>query len=677
MGEESPKPASTPTGAVFLSYASQDAEAAARICNALRAAGIEVWFDQNELRGGDVWDEKIRRQIHDCVLFMPVISANTASRHEGYFRLEWDLADQRSHMIARSHVFVVPVCLDATTEAAADVPESFKRVQWTRLPAGQTPADFGARIHQLLSSDSSHSPTLPRTSRTAPPARLSRPKPAWLAVAVLLAALAAYLFAEKPWTVKPGPPSKSATSADTPVAFDPPPHSIAVLPFVNMSGDPNQQYFSDGMTEELLNSLSRINELQVAARTSSFSFQGEHPDITTVAHKLNVGAVLEGSVRRSGQTVRITTQLVNGVTGFHLWSETYDRDLSDVLKLQTEIANAVAGALKVTLLGDVVAKIELGGTRNPAAFDAYLHGQKAHSTAHDDKGFQTAIAAYTEAIELDPNFALAFAQRSYALSAYADWASGPVVRESFDKAEANALKVIELAPGLAEGHMALAFYLQSGALDFTRAHEEYERALALAPGNAQVLLNYGHFAVQMGRTEAGLAAVRHAVVLDPLNLRSHRVLGSALRGARRYDEAIRAFNDALALDPADLQTYAWRGLAYIGLGDLQNARSSCEIKSDFWASHFCLAIVYDKLGRHTDAQNTFDKFKAGHGDDWGSNFAAIYAQWGNTSRALEWLETALRARDSGLEGLKTDPLMDPLRKQPRFQAIERELKFPD
>ena len=135
---------------MFLSYASQDAEAAQRLCNALRAAGIEVWFDQSELRGGDVWDQKIRREIHDCALFIPVISANTASRHEGYFRLEWDLADQRTHMLARNRAFIVPVCLDATPDAGADVPESFQRVQWTRLPGGETPPEFVKRIEQLL-----------------------------------------------------------------------------------------------------------------------------------------------------------------------------------------------------------------------------------------------------------------------------------------------------------------------------------------------------------------------------------------------------------------------------------------------------------------------------------------------------------------------------------------------
>src|SRR5207302_11514647 len=198
------------------------------------------------------------------------------------------------------------------------------------------------------------------------------------------------------------------------------------------SGDKEQEYFSDGLTEELLNSLAEINGLQVAARTSSFSFK-EHPDIATVAHKLNVGAVLEGSVRRSAHTIRITAQLINAVTGFHLWSKTYDRDLGDVLKLQTEIATAVATALKVTLLGATAGRIALGGTHNPAAFAAYLRGSKTLSAARSGNDAQTAIAAYAEAIRLDPRYALALAGRSQALTAYAqENASGPALRQSLD-----------------------------------------------------------------------------------------------------------------------------------------------------------------------------------------------------------------------------------------------------
>jgi TolB-like protein/Flp pilus assembly protein TadD len=509
------------------------------------------------------------------------------------------------------------------------------------------------------------------------------------AIIAVLAVALAYFVADKFWISKhfPAPQAAASTAQDsaarvsaapaTAAAFAPPPHSLAVLPFVNISGDKEQEYFSDGLTEELLNSLARINELQVAGRTSSFYFKGEHTDLTTIARKLNVAAVLEGSVRRSTHTVRITAQLINAVTGFHLWSETYDRDLGDVLKLQTEIANAVASALKVTLLGDVTAKVELGGTRNPAAFDAYLRASKAFSTAHGVSDFHTVIAAYTDAISLDPNYALAFAARSIALSSATEqFAKGSSIRNGFDEALTDARKAIALAPELAEGHLALALYFDD-SLDFARADEEYGRAMDLAPGNPQFLRTYGRFATWMGRLDAGLAAARRVVVLDPLDPRSHYRLGQALLYARRYGEAIAAYNDTLTLDSANALAYGFRGIAYYMLGNFQSARASCEIEPDFWVSQWCLAVTYDKLGRHADAEAVLAKYRTSLGEGNSYQYATIYAQWGNTTKALEGLEMALRVRDGNLVYVKTDPLIDPLRKEARFQAIERALKFPN
>ena len=676
--------------AVFLSYASQDAEPAQKISEALRAAAIEVWFDQSELRGGDAWDQKIRREIHNCALFIPVISANTASRHEGYFRLEWDLADRRTHMIARSRAFVVPVCLDATTQVAADVPESFQRVQWTRLPGGVTSAAFVEHVRRLLFAEPLQEPRKSVSAAAhvtvAPPARNPR-LPWWRSKATVFATMALVVLAVAGLVASRLVPSKlgaefepapapAAESASAKV-FAPPPHSIAVLPFVNLSGDKEQEYFSDGLTEELLNSLAAINELQVAARTSSFSFK-EHPDIATVAHKLNVGAVLEGSVRRSAHTVRITAQLINAVTGFHLWSKTYDRDLGDVLKLQTEIATAVAGALRVTLLGDASAKIELGGTRNPAAFDAYLRGANVFVSRHEVEDLPAALGAFTEAIRLDPHYAVAMASRSMALSyGAADARTPAAVRDGFDRAQADARQAVALAPDLAQAHLALATVFELGTLDFTQASEAYERALALAPGNAQVLRLSGLFAAYMGHIDAGLAAARRAVVLDPLARDSHSLLGRALYAARRYEEAIAALSDGISLDPGDKAFYTYRGLAYYGLGDLERARASCETSRDYMGNQWCLAVTYDKLGRHADAEAALSKLKAAYGDVMAYQYAAFYAQRGDNPKALEWLDTALRLRDSGLENLKTDPLMDPLRTEARFQAVMRELKFPN
>jgi TolB-like protein len=459
-------------------------------------------------------------------------------------------------------------------------------------------------------------------------------------------------------------------------AFTPPPHSIAALPFVNLSGDKEQEYFSDGLTEELLNSLAEIDGLQVAARTSSFSFK-EHPDIATVAHKLNVSAVLEGSVRRSANTIRITAQLINAVTGFHLWSKTYDRDLGDVLKLQTEIATAVASALKVTLLGDVAAKVELGETRNPAAFDAYLRGAKADSSIRDTKDLPAAIAAYTEAIRLDPHYALPFAARSIALSYVAGDAATPgAMREGIDEAQADAHQALALAPDLAQAHLAFAVASEYG-MNLTQASEAYDHALALAPGNAHVLRLSGRSAALMGHFDAGVAAARRAVVLDPLAPESHARLGQALYVARRYEEAVAAFAEVISVAPDFKLSYAERGLAYYELGDLESARASCETTPDYWESQQCLAVTYDKLGRHADAETALSKLKAALGETAAYQYSTIYAQWGNRAKALEWLDTAMRLRDPGLLNLKTDPLMDPLRKEPRFQSTERQLKFPD
>lgn len=530
-----------------------------------------------------------------------------------------------------------------------------------------------------------HEVTSSTTTMTAP---VRRPRSsalaliAGLAVVVLLAGVYAFWRAHSGasvTSVRVEAPSQSGLPANVAptrvVVFSPPPHSIAVLPFVNISGDKEQDYFSDGLSEELLNDLSRINELQVAARASSFSFKGKDTDIDTIARKLNVGAVLEGSVRRSGHTVRITAQLDNAVTGFHIWSQTYDRELGDVLKLQTEIANAVASALKISLLGDVGAKIEVGGTRNAAAHDAYLRAASAYWQQRSVSDLEKVIAGYREAVRLDSNFALAYAEWSIALGAYAgSYAHGAAKRDFRRRQRLPALKAVALAPDLAEGHLALAYvYLES--LDYERASEEFERAVAAAPGNARILRDYGPFAVAMGHTDEGIAAARRAAILDPLSVSSHGSLGDALRWARRYDEAMVAYQDALLLEPRS-PTAAELAYVYYAIGSFEKMRSVCEDSKEDYPQN-CLALAYRRLGRDADAEAALAREEALEGDAGAVDYAVVYAQWGNIPKALSWLETALRLGDPNLGNVKTEPLLDPLRKEPRFQVLERELKFPN
>ena len=693
--------ASVGAPAVFISYASQDAAASARICSALRQAGIEVWFDQSELRGGDVWDQRIRHEIRDCTLFMPVISANTASRHESYFRLEWDLADQRTHMIARDRVFIVPVCLDATPDAGTDVPESFHRVQWTRLPGGETPPEFAARIARLLSPQ----PTtgVRQTAGSAPvvarrPLAADRLAPLRGALLVMVAALVmavfAWLLIDRLWSRGQGPAASPATTGgvtaaphvETPAApvsatFSPPAHSIAVLPFVNMSGDAGQEYFSDGVTEELLNSLSHLNELQVAARTSSCSFKGQNVDISTIAHKLNVGTILEGSVRRAGNTVRITVQLINATSGFHMWSQTYDRNLSDILKVQKDVATSVAQQLQITLAASEAAKLELGGTRNADAYDAYLRGRQIVSgqNARGDT-LRDALAAFDKAIALDPNFAKAHAERAWALHGLAVGVDNPDDRAGLrEQARTAAERAVALAPDLGETHAALASIRAYALFDYVGAAPEFDRALTLSPGNATVQGAFAWYAADLGHFDQAISAARRAVSLDPQNARNYAVLGVVLSYSRRYPEALAAYRDFKALRPDSHAIGGNVAQTLLASGQVEQARGVCESPStpmDEDDRHQCLALAYHFLGRQVDAEHELKKYQALNGDSAAYSYACIYSQWGDVTTALRWLAKAEKLRDPWLWLLKVDWQLDPLRNEAQFKAIVARMNFP-
>jgi TolB-like protein/lipoprotein NlpI len=674
--------------AIFLSYASQDAVAAQHICAALRAAGIEVWFDQSELRGGDAWDAAIRKQIKACALFMPIISANSRARAEGYFRLEWKLAVDRSHLMAAEKAFLVPVVIDDTNEESALVPDKFRELQWTRLPAGETSLAFIERILRLLSLQQDTAPAMLKASPArgfaagSGPARnpaSAGPISSWQSRAVLLAAAAvlllglSYVVSDR-FRQPRREPVVPVISA--PAVFTPPAHSLAVLPFVNMSGDPKQDYFSDGLSEELLNSLAGIRDLQVAARTSSFSFKGKDASASDIGRKLNVGAILEGSVRRDGTRVRITAQLINAVTGFHLWSQTYDRDLHNVLALQTDIATAVTTALQATLLADGAASIELGGTQNPQAFDAYLRGQGIEIVSKETS--QAKIDAFDEAIRLDPGYAKAYAAKARALGIYGgSYSPAATARQVQQQARDLAQKAVALAPDLAEAHLELATQLDEGLLDFTGGLVEYQRALALAPGDARVLQGSAFFLVRIARTDAALANARRALALDPVNASSYESLAMVLLFAHREREAVAAYTRALSLNPNLQWAQALRGWAHLWLGENDIGRQSCEQDVHAsWVAQTCLAIAYDKLRQTSRAQAQVDAMQKSSGEAMAYQYAEIYAQWVQPLKALDWLETAYRLRDPGLAWFKADSFLDPLRAEPRLQELERKLNFP-
>ena len=470
------------------------------------------------------------------------------------------------------------------------------------------------------------------------------------------------------------------SAADAASVFALPPHSVAVLAFVNMSGNPAEEYFSDGISEELIYALSRVEGLQVVARTSSFSFKSKEASITDVARQLNVGAVLEGSVRRADDRVRITAQLINGKTGYHLWSESYDRKLSDIFALQMDIAEAVTGALEVVLLGNAAMKFELGGTKIAQAFDTYLRGVKLFFTGKGKEGAGAALAALDLAVTLDPNYALAHALRARILRLLSgEWTTDPtLIRTRFAQAHLAAERAVALAPELGEAHAALAQVLQDGFFDFAGADAANERALALAPGSADVQRAYAGFAASLGRTEPAIAAAQRALVLDPLNFRSKRELGEVFYFARRYRDALTAYQGALSLgaNPDDPEIIFLVGLAHLALGESELALKGCSDAAENWLIQVCLAVAYHKLGRQAEAKAELRKIQLAAGETASYQYAQIYAQWGEPTEALGCLAAAHRNRDSGLAGLRVDPLLDPIRNTLDFKEIERKLFLP-
>jgi TolB-like protein/DNA-binding winged helix-turn-helix (wHTH) protein/Tfp pilus assembly protein PilF len=461
----------------------------------------------------------------------------------------------------------------------------------------------------------------------------------------------------------------------SPGRFVPPPHSVAVLSFVNMSGDPKEDYFADGLAEELSNSLARIRQLQVAARTSSFSFKGKAVDIPTVGRKLNVGAVLEGSVRKAGERVRITAQLINSITGFHLWSQTYDRDLRDVFALQSEIAAAVSGALKITLLADQQEQLAPGSTRNPQAFDAYLRGRYGESI-QDEAGLRSALAALDEAIALDPQYAQALAFRADVVSQIANmYVTDSQERERlFAEARANVEKAVALAPDSALAFATLGEVLTATSDDYSAADAAYRRSVALEPGSAEILHSYASYAATFGRPDA-LTAARRAVNLDPLDVGAHANLGVVLYYAHRHEEAAAAFREATRLGN-NRMNINWMGVNELAAGRAQSALKYCEHDLNFWYDQLCLAMVYHKLGRQSDAATMLEKMMAAQGDGAAYQYAEVYATWGDIPRALHWLRRAVELKDGGLLAIKTDPFLDPLRNTPEFKAILAQLNLP-
>jgi len=475
-------------------------------------------------------------------------------------------------------------------------------------------------------------------------------------------------------STSPNAPQAAAESAPATGADE---HSIAVLPFVNMSGDPENEYFSDGLSEELLNALVRLGGLKVTGRTSSFAFKGRNEDLREVGRLLSVANVLEGSVRKAGNRVRITAQLVKASDGYHLWSDTFDRELDDIFAIQQEIAEQVTQALHVTLLGNDAADISVvvSPSRSAEAYEEYLRGMYVlQQNPDNEEALAKARAYFARALEMDGQYLDGH------WGMFRMWdrmhRNGHVpFDQSAEQMKFYAAILEQLAPG---SEQSLSARARSAVVerDFARYAELLEEAVTRFPGSARILAQYGAQSITLGGFERGLEITRQAVQLDPLSLEYLTILAAVQHKAGECNGLRETLERAIELDPgAGRVRYSLAMCIYETEGDAARVLTLAEEEPLGFMHDTALAIFHHRLGNPEEAQRQLDSMFEAYGDTAAYQYGQVYSQWGDIAKALEWLEKGVEINDAGMVLAGTDALLDPLREMPEFQVILQSAGF--
>src|ERR1700704_5129275 len=501
------------------------------------------------------------------------------------------------------------------------------------------------------------------SGRSFPASRL-----AWIGAIVLAAVGAGWWFAHQSLPTKNTLTPRQSEAATNSASQK----SIAVLPFVNLSADKNDEYLSDGMSEELLNALTKVKGLRVPGRSSSFAFKGKNEDdiFRKVGEQLHVNAVLEGSVRKAGDKLRITAQLINVADGYHLWSEDYDGDVRDIFTFQGNVAQRVVEALQIKLDVEAARALAKKSTENPEAHRLYLLGRYEFGK-YSEAGWTTSIRYYEQALKLDPNYALAYCGLA---DTYA-YMGGVVMpsKEAVVKEKEFAQKALELDPELPEAHLSLACAL-GGAFDWRNAQVEFDRAIELNPNLAWAYEIYAWFLGGLGRLDEAIAKDKKAIELDPLNSFFQAALAYFLYHARRYDDAIVQARETLKLDPASTLAHHLLGCCLLWKGDTAGANAEFQRSKIMVAGAWyqgLLGYAHAISGDRSKAEQIMRELEQTAKRQYVSStaFADIYLGLGEKEKALDWLEKSYQDQESACWYLKVDPIYDSVRNEPRFQAL--------
>ena len=448
--------------------------------------------------------------------------------------------------------------------------------------------------------------------------------------------------------------------------------SIAVLPFVNLSNDKNQEYLSDGLSEELLNMLARIPDLKVIGRTSSFSFKGKSDDILSISRKLGVGHILEGSVRKEGNRIRVNAQLVSGPDGVQLWSDTYEVQMEGIFKLQDTIAREIVKNLKLKLL-----PVSNSGTSSPLNIKVYnliLQGNYL-AEKRDKLNLAKALDVYLEALALDSTNARVWTAMAKCYNLQSNW--GWIEQTGYEKARFAANKALALDNKQAEAHMVLGAVKMHFDFDWNGADEEYKKALALEPGNSDVLRIMGYLARIIGQLDKSIKLIKQSINVDPIKGIAHFNFGQTLFYANRYDEAIISFKKLLDLNPQFPRTHTFLGEVYLFQGKSELALDEMHKEVDEGWKGFGLVLVYHHMGRKEEADEVTKDYIAKFQKTQMYQVAEIYAFRGEKDKAFEWLDKAFTGtRDGRLTYIKGDPLMKNLESDPRYKSFLKKMNLP-
>jgi TolB-like protein/Tfp pilus assembly protein PilF len=490
----------------------------------------------------------------------------------------------------------------------------------------------------------------------------------WIAVVAIAAALSVGLFFVGRYT------AKNATPRHSEAATAVPEKSIAVLPLLNESGDPRDEYFSDGLSEELIAALSQIKELKVIGRSSSFRFKDTKEEPKTIGEKLGVGTLLEGTVRKQGDRVRIVAELINAADGIQLWSRTFERELKDIFAVQAEIANAVATSLELTLRGAKDTVVANASTASVEAHNAYLQGHFYFVRRNLDD-YRKAVGFFDHAIQIDPDYALAYAERSEAWTFIGDLAIGKK-KNAWAAAKHDAEKAVEVGPNLAEAHAALGWVRFFSEWKFSEGLAELRRANELAPANPTSNDLLARVLVYVGQIQEAEKLARQAIELDPLAVVARGNLARILLAEGKLDEADAQARKAAELQPTGAASHRWQVLVAIQRGDGEAALREAQLEPNEAYRRFELALAHYARGDRPAADAALSEMIVTDRNLLAYQIAEVYAWRGETDKAFEWLQISFDNRDTGTLSLLIDPLMRSLRGDPRYKSMLEKIGLP-